>query len=69
MSMQHETYSISKASQLTGVTKNRIRDWSLKGYLPEIEWISLGNRRHRRFTERHIAIIRTICKPPMVSAN
>ena len=60
MSMSEETYSISTASELTGVTKNRIRDWCLKGHLPEIKWISLGSRQHRRFTDRHIDFIKRV---------
>lgn len=52
-----ETFSISQVSQMTGVTKNRIREWHAKGYLSEVGWISVGNRRHRRFSEKDVSTI------------
>ena len=60
MSIQQKTYSISKVSELTGVTKNRIQNWCMLGYLPATEVISVGNRQHRRFNDLHIEYIRTI---------
>jgi DNA-binding transcriptional MerR regulator len=57
-----ETFSISQVSQMTGVTKNRIREWHEKGFLPELQQISVGSRLHRRFSEQDIALIRTINK-------
>jgi len=56
----HETYSISQVSERTGVTENRIRDWHEKGFLPEVQQISVGSRLHRRFTERDIKMITKI---------
>jgi DNA-binding transcriptional MerR regulator len=56
MNEKGETYSISQVSQMTGVTKNRIREWQVKGFLPGIQSISVG-RFHRRFTEKEIAMI------------
>ena len=56
----HETFSISQVSERTGVTENRIRDWHEKGFLPEIQQISVGSRLHRRFTEKDIQMITTI---------
>ena len=56
----HETYSISQVSERTGVTENRIRDWHEKGFLPEVQQISVGSRLHRRFTERDIQMITKI---------
>ena len=55
-----ETFSISQVSERTGVTENRIRDWHEKGFLPEIQQISVGSRLHRRFTARDIQMILTI---------
>jgi len=55
-----ETFSISQVSERTGVTENRIRDWHEKGFLPEIQQISVGSRLHRRFTERDIQMITKI---------
>ena len=55
-----ETFSISQVSERTGVTENRIRDWHEKGFLPEIQQISVGSRLHRRFTEKDIQMITTI---------
>ena len=60
MTSQENTYSIAKVAEMTGVTKNRIRNWCLQGHLPETEWISLGNRQHRRFTDQHIESIKMI---------
>ncbi len=41
-----ETYSISQVSQMTGVTRNRIRECHGKGYLYDVRWISVGSRGH-----------------------
>jgi len=56
----HKTYSISQVSEKTGVTENRIRDWHEKGFLPELQQISVGSRLHRRFTEKDINMITKI---------
>jgi len=56
----HETFSISQVSERTGVTENRIRDWHEKGFLPEVQQISVGSRLHRRFTEKDIQMITKI---------
>jgi len=53
----YKTYSISQVSEKTGVTENRIRDWHEKGFLPEIQQISVGSRLHRRFTQEDINMI------------
>jgi len=55
-----ETFSISQVSERTGVTENRIRDWHEKGFLPEVQQISVGSRLHRRFTEKDIQMITKI---------
>ena len=55
-----ETFSISQVSERTGVTENRIRDWHEKGFLPEVQQISVGSRLHRRFTEKDIKMIKKI---------
>ena len=52
-----ETFSISQVSQMTGVSKNRIREWHAKGFLPKVQWIWVGSRRHRRFTEETLKMI------------
>ena len=49
--MTKGTYSISQVSQMTGVSKNRIREWHSKGLLPQGQWIPVGSRNHRRFTQ------------------
>ena len=54
------TFSISSVAEMTGVSKNRIREWHDKGLLPQVEWIPVGTRQHRRFTEDDIRIIRKI---------
>ena len=51
MKKETKTYSISQVSQMTGVSKNRIREWHNKGLLPQVEWIPIGTRNHRRFTQ------------------
>jgi len=55
-----ETFSISQVSEKTGLTENRNRDWHEKGFLPEVQQISVGSRLHRRFTQRDIQMITTI---------
>ena len=55
-----ETFSISQVSERTGVTENRIRDWHEKGFLKDVQQISVGNRLHRRFTEKDIQMITRI---------
>jgi DNA-binding transcriptional MerR regulator len=55
-----QTFSISKVSQETGVTKNRIREWHQKGLLKEVQMISVGKRFHRRFPSSTIALISQI---------
>jgi len=57
MQNEKETYSISQVSQMTRVSKNRIREWHEKGLLPQVEWIPVGTRNHRRFTQDDIKVI------------
>ena len=52
-----KTFSIKQVSEMTGVSKNRIREWHDKDFLPDVQWISVGSRRHRRFTEKDIELI------------
>ena len=33
---QQKTFSITQVYDMTGVSKNRIREWHEKGFLPEI---------------------------------
>ena len=54
------TVSIAQASDMTGVSKNRIREWHDKGLLPQVEWIPVGTRNHRRFTQDDIKRITRI---------
>jgi DNA-binding transcriptional MerR regulator len=56
----HVTFSITQVSDMTGVSKNRIREWHEKGFLPEVQSISVGSRFHRRFTEKDILVIQRI---------
>ena len=60
MKQKIETFSISQVSQMTGVSKNRIREWHAKGFLPGVQSISVGSRLHRRFSDEDIALIQTI---------
>ena len=60
MKKQTESYSISQVSQLTGVSKNRIREWHAKGLLSQVEWVPVGTRNHRRFTQDDIKLITKI---------
>ena len=55
-----ETFSISQVSQKTGVSKNRIREWHAKGFLPDVQSISVGSRLHRRFSEEDVTLIKMI---------
>jgi DNA-binding transcriptional MerR regulator len=60
MNKQTETYSISHVGKMTGVSKNRIREWHGKGLLPQVEWVPVGTRNHRRFTQGDIKLITKI---------
>jgi DNA-binding transcriptional MerR regulator len=60
MKIETETYSISQVSQMTGVSKNRIREWHGKGLLPQVERIAVSTRNHRRFTQDDIKRIAKI---------
>jgi DNA-binding transcriptional MerR regulator len=55
-----DTYSLSQVSQMTGVSKNRIREWHVKGLLSQVEWIPGGTRDHRRFSQDDIKVITKI---------
>jgi DNA-binding transcriptional MerR regulator len=55
-----KTYSINQATEMTGVSKNRIRDWHDKNLLPGVQVISVGTREHRRFTQPDIELITRI---------
>ena len=56
---EHKTYSIGKVANLVGVPKYKLRHWCDR-YLPEIEKIDIGEVQHRRFTDRHIELIKKI---------
>lgn len=58
--MENKTFSISSVAEMTGVSKNRIREWHDKGLLPQVAWIPVGTRQHRRFTQDDIRMIRRI---------
>ena len=58
--MENKTFSISSVSEMTGVSQNRIREWHDKGLLPNVRWIPVGTRHHRRFTEGDINLIKKI---------
>ena len=58
--MEKKTFSISSVSEMAGVSKNRIREWHDKGLLPQVEWIPVGTRNHRRFTQDDIKRITKI---------
>ena len=60
MKKEDETYSISQVSEMTGMSKNRIWEWHDKGLLPQVEWIPVGTRNHRRFTQDDIKLITKI---------
>ena len=53
------TYSIGAVSKLTGIEKYKLRNWTDR-YLKHISKIEIGNTRHRRFTEKDIALIKKI---------
>ena len=42
-----ETISVAQVSQKTGVSKNKIKEWQAKGFLPGVRSISVGSRFHR----------------------
>jgi DNA-binding transcriptional MerR regulator len=55
-----KTFSIKQVSEMTRVSQNRIREWHDKGFLPDVRWISVGSRHHRRFSEKDIKLIMKI---------
>jgi len=57
---QQKTFSITQVSKMTGVSQSRIREWHEKGFLAEVQRISVGSRLHRRFTEKDIQMISRI---------
>ncbi len=58
--MEEKTFSIKQVSDMTGVSQNRIREWHEKLLLPGVQWIEVGTRQHRRFTEEDIRVIQRI---------
>ena len=60
MKQKNETFSISSVAEMTGVSKNRIREWHEKKLLPGVQMIAVGSRQHRRFTEDDIRLITKI---------
>ena len=58
--MENKTFSIMQVSEMTGVSQKRIREWHEKGLLPQVDWIPVGTRQHRRFTEDDIRTIERI---------
>ncbi|MFH1721479.1 MAG: MerR family transcriptional regulator [Candidatus Altiarchaeota archaeon] len=58
--MENNTFSISSVAEMTGVSKNRIREWQEKGLLPGVQTIAVGTRNHRRFTQSDINLITKI---------
>jgi len=57
-----ETISIAQASQKTGVSKNKIKEWHAKGFLPGVRTISVGSRFHRRFSDDDVSLIKMIAE-------
>ena len=53
------TYSIGVVSNLTGIEKYKLRNWTDR-YLTHIQKIEIGNTQHRRFTEADISLIKKI---------
>jgi DNA-binding transcriptional MerR regulator len=60
MKEKNEAFSISSVSEMTGVSKNRIREWHDKGLVPQVQRISVGTRNHRRFAQYDIKLITKI---------
>jgi DNA-binding transcriptional MerR regulator len=58
--MFKQTYSIGDASKLSGVSQKQIRNWELKGYIPEAERVVAGDRAYRRFTPEDVELMRRI---------
>jgi DNA-binding transcriptional MerR regulator len=53
------TYSIGTVAKMTGIPKYKLRHWCNR-YLTQIEWISIGSSRHRRFTEEDVKAVSKI---------
>ena len=53
------TYSIGAVSKMTGIEKQKLRNWCDQ-YLTHIQKIEIGNTQHRRFTEEDIELIKKV---------
>ena len=51
-----KTFSIGDASELTGVSQKKLRNWGGK-CIPEPERIFCGERAYRRYNQEHIDLI------------
>ena len=58
--MENKTFSIMQVSEKTGVSQKCTRDWHAKGLLPQVEWINVGTRQHRRFSQSDVRTVMRI---------
>ena len=58
--MENKTFSIMQVSEITGVSQKCIRDWHAKELLPQVEWMAVGTRHHRRFSQSDLQLVTRI---------
>ena len=57
---KNKEISIGEAAKLCGVSVKQLRHWHNKGYIPEPHMVSCGERSYRFFSEKDVALIRSI---------
>ena len=55
-----ETFGVSEAARLSGLTPKQLRYWEERGYIPVPRRMNYGNRKHRQFSQPEIKLIQSI---------
>ena len=58
--MTEKTFTIGQIAQITGVTPKQLRFWEREDYLKDVEYLSCGRMHHRRYTQAHIDMVKSI---------
>ncbi len=60
MKMKQNVFSIGDASELTGVSRKKLRRWEQRNYIPKPERIVYGEKSYRMYSETDIQVISRI---------
>jgi len=60
MRTKTQTYGIGDAAKLANVSVKQIRNWETRGYIPEADRITCGDRAYRRFSLKQVEVISRI---------